>query len=100
MAKKEISKSQAIRNYLKTRPNAGPKEVIAALKKKNIEVAVGLVSNVKYSNKSKTKKTTTKATKPASNQAAAFDALLAVKKLTDEHGDENVRAALNVLKKL
>jgi hypothetical protein len=49
MAKVEHgSRSQAIRDYFSSNPKAGPKEVVAALKAKGIEVKLGLVSNVKH----------------------------------------------------
>ncbi|MEM6314755.1 MAG: hypothetical protein AAF743_11740 [Planctomycetota bacterium] len=50
MAKKRAggpNKSAAIRDYLKTKPDAGPTEVCKELKKKGIVVAPALVSNVK-----------------------------------------------------
>ena len=55
MAKKTVSKkksggvnkSQAIRDYLKSHPNAGPTEVCKELKKKGLTIAPALVSNVK-----------------------------------------------------
>ena len=50
MAKKKASspnKSEAIREYLKSHPDAGPTEVATELKKKGIDVALALVSNVK-----------------------------------------------------
>lgn len=97
MAKKAGSKSQAIREYLDKKPTAGPKEVIAALKQKNIEVTVGLVSNVKYASKNKKAKKPGRATQ---QRVKPFDALLAVKTLTDRFGEDNVQEALNVLKKL
>ena len=51
--KAPVNKSQAIRVYLKTHKNAGPKEVQAALAKKGIRVTDALVSNVKSSAKKK-----------------------------------------------
>lgn len=47
MAKRKVNKSEAIREYLTGRPDAGPKEVGTALKKKGITVQPALVSNVK-----------------------------------------------------
>lgn len=50
MAKKRAggpNKSQAIRDYLKAHPKAGPTEVCKELKKKGLTVAPALVSNVK-----------------------------------------------------
>ena len=53
---KAVNKSQAIRDYLKTDKNAGPKEVQSALAKKGIKVTDALVSNVKSNAKKKKKK--------------------------------------------
>lgn len=50
------NKSAAIREYLKTKPDAGPTEVATELKKKGIDVALALVSNVKASMLGKKKK--------------------------------------------
>lgn len=47
MAKNKVNLSAAVREYLVGSPEAGPKEVIEALGKKNIVVTPGLVSNVK-----------------------------------------------------
>ena len=51
MAKKKKAggpnKSQAIRDYLKTHPKAGPTEVCKELKKKGLTLTPALVSNVK-----------------------------------------------------
>ena len=41
------NKSQAIRDYLKTHPKAGPTEVVNELKKKGRKITPALVSNVK-----------------------------------------------------
>jgi hypothetical protein len=51
--KNPVSKSQAIRDYLNTHKNTGPKEVQAALAKKGIRVTDALVSNVKSNAKKK-----------------------------------------------
>ena len=47
MAKRKTNKSEAIRVYLQDHPDAGPKDVRTALKKKGITVQSALVSNVK-----------------------------------------------------
>jgi hypothetical protein len=50
VAKKKAAgpnKSAAIREYLKSKPDAGPTEVANELKKKGVDVALALVSNVK-----------------------------------------------------
>jgi hypothetical protein len=54
MAKRKVNKSEAIREYLTDRPDAGPKEVGTALKKKGIAVQPALVSNVKAALRRKT----------------------------------------------
>jgi hypothetical protein len=41
------SKSEAVRAYLKRKPNAGPTEIAKALKKKGINISPAHVSNVK-----------------------------------------------------
>ena len=48
MAKRDGSKSSAIRDYITSNPNAKPKEILTALKARGIDVSVGLVSVVKY----------------------------------------------------
>ena len=52
--KTSVNKSEAIRDYLKTHKNAGPKEIRMALAKKGIKVTDALVSNVKSNAKKKT----------------------------------------------
>jgi hypothetical protein len=71
MAKKRsVNKSQAVRDYLSAQPNAMPKEVMAALAKKGIEVSRILVSTVKSKlNKTGTAKNAAK--KPAAAVAPA-----------------------------
>jgi hypothetical protein len=45
--KRENSKSGAIRAYLKRKPEAGPTEIVNALKKKGVAISPAHVSNVK-----------------------------------------------------
>ena len=48
MAKKQaISKTQAVRDYLKAHPGAMSKEIAAALTKQGIEINAGHVANIK-----------------------------------------------------
>src|SRR6266567_9363918 len=44
-------RSRAIRDYLKTNSNAGPKEIVTSLGASGIEVTEGLVSSIKYGKK-------------------------------------------------
>lgn len=50
------TKSQAIREYLAANKKANPKEIVAGLKEKGVEVSFGLASAVKYGTKAKKKK--------------------------------------------
>ncbi len=69
MAKKSVNKSQAVRDYLSARPDAMPKDVMAALAKDGIKVSRVLVSTVKSKlNKGGTAKKAAK--KPAAAVAA------------------------------
>jgi arginine repressor len=73
--KKPVSNSQAIRDYLKTHKNAGPKEIQAALAKKGIKVTAALVSNVKSNAKKKSAGTQAKVrvTKKAADRTPLQD---------------------------
>jgi hypothetical protein len=73
MAKKpKINKSQAVRDYLTVQPDAMPKDVMAALAKKNIKVSRILISTIK----TKLKKAST--VKKAAKKPAAVAATPAV----------------------
>ena len=43
-----VNRSQAVRDYLAAHPNAKPKEILAAMKSKRINVSMSLVNAVKY----------------------------------------------------
>jgi hypothetical protein len=47
MAKRKVNKTAAVKEYLVANPDAGPKEVVAALKKNKITVTPNYVSNIK-----------------------------------------------------
>ncbi len=51
--KKKITKTAAIQRYLKRRPDAKPREIVAALAKKGIEVTPATVSTIKNQMKNK-----------------------------------------------
>ncbi len=78
VTKKTVNKSQAIRDYLKTHRNAGPKEVQAALAQKGIKVTEALVGNVK-SNAKKKKTPVKKVTDQDSKKAAQHTSLQDIK---------------------
>ena len=100
MAKRDGSKSAAIRDYIASNPNAKPKEILTGLKARGIDVSVGLVSVVKYAKpKSGKKPGRPKGTKSARGLSA--DQLLAAKALADSLGGiKNTREALDLIEKL
>lgn len=116
MAKKKASgpnKSAAIRDYLKTHPEAGPTEVATELKKKNIDVALALVSNVKASmlgrkKKKKKKKSAKPGAKPgrvgrpagASDKVSLSHLIEAQEFAAKVGGVEQAQALLKALGKL
>ena len=67
MAKKTVNKSEEIRTVLAATPEASPKEVVATLKKKGIDVSENLVYGVKQdlAKKAPKAKATAKAAAPA-----------------------------------
>ena len=78
MAKKpKISKTQAVRDYVTTHPDAMSGEIAAALNKKGIKITVGHVANIKTKlNKEAhvTKKTAKKPAKKATRKRAPVEA--------------------------
>jgi len=93
MAKRKVNKSQEIRNFVTSNPGASLKEVVAAMKKKNITVSIATVANVKSKagltrrrKKSKTKvgrKSTVNLTRTSD---IALDALVDAKRLVAKAG--------------
>ena len=70
MAKRrDGTKSQAVHEYLAANKNAGPKQIVEALKEKGIEVSFGLASAVKYGTKAKQKGSTKKTKRVAAAKA-------------------------------
>ncbi|MEX2118318.1 MAG: hypothetical protein WD847_01805 [Pirellulales bacterium] len=106
-----VNKSQAIRDYLKTNPGAGPKEVIASLGAQGLEVSPALVSNIKYGGSRMTKKKrrrrrkgtkrATAARARSSNDTVSLSLLMEAKKLADHLGGvEKAKRALDALSRL
>ncbi len=109
----KVNLSAAIKTYLAKHEDAGPKEVIAALAKKNIVVSTGLVSNVKTNlkkaaaggtatktKKKAKKKSSTSAPAPAKVNGSEVTLAQAVA-LRDQFGSvANVEAALKQMKEL
>jgi hypothetical protein len=107
MAKVERgARSQAIRDYLAAKPEAGPKEVISALKAKGVVVTTGLVSNIKYGGKKSKRRrgrslTMRAAARRTGKSTVTIDQLLEVKRFANSLGGaEQLRRALDTLEQL
>ena len=94
MAKKPaVTKTQAVRNYLKASPKATPLEIVAALKKQGIKITAGHVSNIKTAlNKARTAK------KAAKKQAAAPVAVEKPVKAADSFTLDQIKAVVQTVK--
>lgn len=118
MAKKKSgpNKSQAIRDYLGSNPEAKPKEIVAAMKSKGISVSAQFVSTTKTNSKAKgltkrrgrpagSKNKTTLARKSGASSlgsdTVSVNSLLKLKKVVQEIGSiEEAKSALDALQKL
>ena len=101
--KQKVNKSQAIRDYAKANPKAGPTEISETLTKQGINVTPGLVSNVmaKAKKKRRTKKKVAPAAKPAVSDKVSLSTLVQAKNLADQMGGiEKAKDALAALAKL
>jgi hypothetical protein len=100
------NKSQAIRDYLATNPDSGPKQIVADLRKQGTKVSLALASAVKY--KSPNKKPGKRGRKPGAATTAhngnghlALEHLLAAKKLVEQLGSVSAaKQAVDALAKL
>jgi hypothetical protein len=118
MAKKkaDVNKSLEIRTFMESNPKAKPREVVAALKERGIDVSAQFVSTVK-SNSVKgvgtkrrgrpagSTKRAAAAAKPAATRksggSVSVDSLLKVKRVVKELGSiEETKAALATLEQL
>ena len=115
MAKSQVSKSQAVRDYIAKHPAAGPTEIFNALNAQGIMVSKGLVAVVKYKKpatsapaKKRGRPATAKASAPAAKapsakgtNAVSANDLVAVKELADSLGGiAKTRDVLSLLEKL
>ena len=112
-ASAKVNKSLAVRDYLASHPQAGPKEISTALKDQGLDVSPSYVSIVKFQmkkSKGKAKKAEAASAAPAKEKKAAprqvgdkfsVETLLQAKKLSESLGGvEAARQALEVLSKL
>lgn len=104
--KVEVSRSQAIRDYLKSaRPSErGPKAVCEALKEKGIVVSTGLVSQVKSSLNGKRKKkiSSRKSTASSKKNLAGWETWMLARNLLKSVDGDLVEAkkSLEIISKL
>lgn len=70
----KVNKSAAIREYLGTNSEAKPKEIVAALKERGIDVSPNMVSIVKAKTKVKAAKRQAKAASAGRDEGAAMKA--------------------------
>lgn len=77
--KRKVNKSQAVRDYLASHPDAGPTEVCKALADKGIKVSPQQVSTIKSSSKKKAGKKAGK--KPGRRKQAAAGGRVSVAEL-------------------
>jgi hypothetical protein len=109
---KTVNKSAAIREYYTAHPRAKPKQVVAGLKEKGIEVSAQTVSTVRYGMRHKKGRGKTRRAAGervgAGRRAAGngrgmklFESLVEAKKLSDRLGGvERARQALKMLEQL
>ncbi len=96
-------KSQAIRDYFTTSPNAMPKEVVAALKEKGLKVSSQNVSTIKgkLSAGGKKKRGRPKGAAKRNGSMIALETLVRAKKLADQLGGiDKAKQAMDALAKL
>ena len=101
MAKKrKVNKSQAVRDYLKTHPEAKTSEIAAALNKKGIEITLGHVATVKTTlNKARTTKKSAVAKAVATVPASPLpEPVVVEKKAGDTVTFEQIRAVTQTVK--
>lgn len=94
--KKGPNKTQAIKDYMRENPDAGPKRVAEALTKQGIKVSAQYVSTIKSLHKRRLP-----SAKSLEDVDIPLSAILAAKKLAEEVGGvEKARAAVEALEML
>ena len=99
-----VNKSEAIRNYLRGKPKAGPKEIAAELGKDGVDVTPGFVSTIKTDfRKKKGRKGRKKGAgggRPADDRVS-LSALVQAKKMVDDIGGiDKAKNAIDALARL
>jgi hypothetical protein len=106
-AASEVNKSQAIRDYKKEHPTAGPKEIAEALGQQGITTTAGFVSTILSNARRKAGKGKRKGTRRAAKAATSsrdtgsLETLMQAKRLADKMGGvAEAQAALEALAKI
>ncbi len=99
------NKSEAIRKYKQDNPDAGPKEISAALAKAGFKVTPGFISTVLSNDRRKARKGRRKGGRKPARQASAggdaVQALVQAKRLADQMGGvAQARSALDALARI
>ena len=95
------NKSEAIRNYKNSNPDAGPKAIAAALADDGIVVTPAFVSTVLSNDKRKSGRIGGRRGRRPAGGEASLDSLIQAKKLAEQMGGiEQARAALDALERI
>ena len=100
--KGNVNKSEAVREFMASHPDAKPKEVSAALAKKGIKVTPQAVSTIRFQAAKKAgAKSGRRGKTKSQNGMVQVDTLVQAKQFVDKMGGvESAKQALNVLARL
>jgi hypothetical protein len=103
MARKSINKSEKIREYLATNPDATPTVIQQDLKRQGVPVTYSLISQVKYKGGSTRKATRGSGGRSRGGRSAniSIDELVSAKQIADRLGGlDRAKQALTLLERL
>ena len=101
--KRTVNKSEAVRDFMNSNPDAKPKEIAEALSKKGIKVTPQAVSTIKFNAAKKSAPKAGRRGRPAAakNGTVKVDSLLKAKQFAEQLGGvDQAKQALDVLAKL
>ena len=96
----KLNRSAAIRAFLATKPKSTPKEIVAAMKGKGIEVTMGLANMIRYSKRRRSLKPTRRkqARLAQAAKTAGMNKSQAVRDYLAKHPTANAKAIQEALK--
>ncbi len=102
MARKSMNKSQAIREYLASNPQATPSVIQQELQRQGVKVGYSLISQVKYKGGSARKATRGGGRRRGRTPGGvSIEELIGAKQIADRLGGvDRAKQALNMLEKL